>query len=172
MSCQSSFAWKASPTRIPPPICTSAPGSQTALIWRAEGVADKQLNTPRGFSDNPWIRRMRRVFATVASLQRRNRESKVLNPCTESPMSQTTVQYQKYFINYLRLLSRRSIFQSLSSAMCISNSRSVIFHDYFCRVTPRLWRSSALFHLRCLARDHRRARRAKRRPVELRTGEA
>lgn len=42
MSCQSSFAWKASLTRTPPPICASAPGSQTALIWRAVGVADKK----------------------------------------------------------------------------------------------------------------------------------
>jgi hypothetical protein len=31
------IARKASLTRAPPPICTSAPGSQTALIWRAEG---------------------------------------------------------------------------------------------------------------------------------------
>ena len=42
MSCQSSFAWKASLTRTPPPICTSALGSQTALIWRAVGVANKK----------------------------------------------------------------------------------------------------------------------------------
>jgi hypothetical protein len=34
------------------------------------------------------------------------------------------------------LVARRSLFQSLLGAMCISNSRSVIFHDYFCRVTP------------------------------------
>ena len=42
MSRQSSFAWRASLTRIPPPICTSARGSQTALIWRAMGVADNK----------------------------------------------------------------------------------------------------------------------------------
>jgi hypothetical protein len=30
------IAWKASLTHTPPPICTFAPGSQTALIWRAE----------------------------------------------------------------------------------------------------------------------------------------
>jgi hypothetical protein len=42
MSRQSSFAWKASLTHTPPPICASAPGSQTALIWRAVGVANKK----------------------------------------------------------------------------------------------------------------------------------
>ncbi|MFT5556022.1 MAG: hypothetical protein ACI9P3_005464 [Bradyrhizobium sp.] len=42
MSRQSSFAWKASLTHTPPPICASALGSQTALIWRAVGVANKK----------------------------------------------------------------------------------------------------------------------------------
>jgi hypothetical protein len=37
MSCNPTIVWKASLTRAPPPICTFAPGSQTALIWRAEG---------------------------------------------------------------------------------------------------------------------------------------
>ena len=136
MSCQSSFAWRASLTRTPPPICAFAPGSQTALIWRAEGVADKQINTPRGFSDNPLNQRNGRVFATVATLQMRRRESKFLNQRIESGVSQTTVQYQKIFIENLHLLLRRSFFQSLLSTMRISNSRSVIFHDYFYRVTP------------------------------------
>ncbi len=63
-------------------------------------------------------------------------ESKVLNQRTESRASQMTVQYQKFFIENLHLVSRRSFFQSLLSAMCISNSRDVIFLDYFCRVTP------------------------------------
>ena len=40
MSCQPSFAWKASLTRTPPPICTSAPGSKTALVLRAVGAAN------------------------------------------------------------------------------------------------------------------------------------
>jgi hypothetical protein len=40
MSYQLSTAWKASLTRTPPPICTSTLGSQTALIWRAVGVAN------------------------------------------------------------------------------------------------------------------------------------
>jgi hypothetical protein len=45
MSYQLSIAWKASLTRTPPPICTSALGSQTALIWRAVGVANnKQIH--------------------------------------------------------------------------------------------------------------------------------
>jgi hypothetical protein len=41
MSYQLSFAWKASLTRTPPPICTSALGSQTALVRRALGVANE-----------------------------------------------------------------------------------------------------------------------------------
>lgn len=40
MSYQLSFAWKASLTRTPPPICTSALGSHTALVRRASGVAN------------------------------------------------------------------------------------------------------------------------------------
>jgi len=41
MGYQLSFAWKASLTRTPPPICTSALGSQTALVRRAMGVANE-----------------------------------------------------------------------------------------------------------------------------------
>jgi len=41
MSHQLSFAWKASLTRTPPPICTSALGSQTALVRRASSVANE-----------------------------------------------------------------------------------------------------------------------------------
>ena len=41
MSYQLSFAWKASLTRTPPPICTSALGSQTALVRRASSVANE-----------------------------------------------------------------------------------------------------------------------------------
>ena len=37
MSYQLSFAWKASLTRTPPPICTSAPGSKTALVLKSRG---------------------------------------------------------------------------------------------------------------------------------------
>lgn len=122
MSCQSSFAWKASLTRTPPPICTSVLGSQTALIWRAVDVANKEINTPSGFPDNPWIRRRPRVFATVAVLQVPSCESKWLNRRADSGVSQTTVQYQKIFIENLHLPLCRSFFQSLSSAMCISNS--------------------------------------------------
>jgi hypothetical protein len=40
MSYQLSFAWKASLTRTPPPICTSARGSKIALILRAVGAAN------------------------------------------------------------------------------------------------------------------------------------
>jgi hypothetical protein len=136
MSCQSSFAWKASLTRTPPPICTSALGSQTALIWRAVGVANNKTITPSAFSDNPGIRRRLRLFATVAAPPKPDREYKLMNLRTDSRVSQSAVQYQKKFINNLRSLLCRSIFQSLFSTMCISNSRSVIFHDYFCRVTP------------------------------------
>lgn len=41
MSRQLSFAWKASLTRTPPPICTSALGSHTALVRRALSVANE-----------------------------------------------------------------------------------------------------------------------------------
>ena len=41
MSYQLSFAWKASLTRTPPPICTSALGSHTALVRRASSVANE-----------------------------------------------------------------------------------------------------------------------------------
>lgn len=173
MSYRSSFAWRASLTRIPPPICTSAPGSQTALIWRATDVADNKTNTLSEFSDNPWIRWRRRLFATVAMLQMRHRESKFLNPRTDSCASQTTAQYQKNFINNLRLLLRRSVFQSLANAMRLSNSRRVIFHDCFCRVTPVAdsRRPRSKFHLRCVRGRHFACARfvpARVHPVKLR----
>ena len=53
MSQQLSFAWKASLTRTPPPICTSALGSHTALVRRAMGVANEVTNTPWAISRNP-----------------------------------------------------------------------------------------------------------------------
>lgn len=102
----------------------------------SRGRREQEINTPSAFPDNPWIRRGSRLFATVAALPMRRCESKFLNHRVESRVSQTMVQYQKFFIENLHLVSRRSFFQSLSGTMCISNSRSVIFHDCFCRVTP------------------------------------
>ncbi len=103
---------------------------------QSRGRREQQIDTPSVFSDNPWIRRGSRLFATVAVLPTQSCESKVLNQRTDSRVSQTTVQYQKFFIENLHSVSRRSFFQSLFGAMCISNSRDVIFRDYFCRVTP------------------------------------
>jgi hypothetical protein len=40
MSCNPTIAWKASLMRIPPPICTSAPGSQFALKLKIVGAAN------------------------------------------------------------------------------------------------------------------------------------
>jgi hypothetical protein len=40
MSCNPTIAWKASLTRIPPPIGTSAPGSQFALNLKIVGAAN------------------------------------------------------------------------------------------------------------------------------------
>jgi hypothetical protein len=39
MGHEPTFAWKASPTRTPPPICTSAPFSKTALVLKIVGAA-------------------------------------------------------------------------------------------------------------------------------------
>ena len=58
-------------TRTPPPICASALGSLTALVWRAWGAASDLRNTRWAFSDNPLNRRTRRVFGGVAQLQAR-----------------------------------------------------------------------------------------------------
>lgn len=125
----------------------------------SRGRREQEINTPSVFSDNPWIRRGSRLFATVAVLPTRSCESKFLNQRTDSRVSQTTVQYQKFFIENLHLVSRRSFFQSLLSAMCISNSRRVSFHDYFCRVTRVAIfdaRCRALFHLSRLAPNNLR----------------
>jgi hypothetical protein len=40
MSCNPTIAGKASATRIPPPICASALGSQTALNLKTVGAAN------------------------------------------------------------------------------------------------------------------------------------
>ena len=59
MSRQLSFAWKASLTRTPPPICTSALGSHTALVRRALSVANElQIHQARflAIRDSPRFR--------------------------------------------------------------------------------------------------------------------
>jgi len=63
------IAWKASPTRTPPPICTSTPVSKTALVSRSwapraiKGIHDARFPAIR------FVTHVLRVFATVAALQ-------------------------------------------------------------------------------------------------------
>jgi hypothetical protein len=71
-------------TYTSPPICTSAPDSQTALIWRTVGAANDQRNTLWARRDNPLIRHVRvshprRGRNAIAQL-----ESKFLNQRVES----------------------------------------------------------------------------------------
>jgi hypothetical protein len=63
-------------------------------------------------------------------------ESKFLDSCEESRVSQIAPQSQKIFINRLRLLAGEGLFEALVRAMGISNYRSEVFRDSFLRVTP------------------------------------
>jgi hypothetical protein len=55
-------------TRTPPPICTSAQSSQTALILKTAERREHFEPTRWWASDNHGISRVRRLFATVATL--------------------------------------------------------------------------------------------------------
>jgi len=55
-------------TRTPPPICTSAQGSQTALILRTFERCEQFEPTRWLGSDNHGISQVRRLFASVATL--------------------------------------------------------------------------------------------------------
>lgn len=52
MSCNSTIAWKASLTRIPPPICVFAPGSQFALKLKTVGAANDLSDSMPYFACN------------------------------------------------------------------------------------------------------------------------
>jgi hypothetical protein len=77
------IAWKASPTRAPPPICTSAPLLKPR--WSQEPQASRTIKkyTMRGFPqslDSMFAASLRECCnAATAGL-----ESKFLNHCTES----------------------------------------------------------------------------------------
>jgi hypothetical protein len=74
-------------TRTPPPICTFAPGSQTALIWRAVGAANDYRNTLWVTSDNPPIGPIRLSLRQCCRIAIAKLESKFLNPRIESRAS-------------------------------------------------------------------------------------
>jgi hypothetical protein len=55
-------------TRTPPPICTSAQSPQTALAWKTVERREQFEPTRWLADDNHGISRVRRLFATVATL--------------------------------------------------------------------------------------------------------
>ena len=68
MGRDSTFAWKASPTRTPPPICTSTPVSKTALVSRSWAPRAGFRNTRCEISRNAPMRVVGRVLATVMAV--------------------------------------------------------------------------------------------------------
>ena len=67
MGHDSTFALKASPTRTPPPICTSTPVSKTALVSRSWAPRAGFRNTRWEISRNPPMRVVGRVLAAFAA---------------------------------------------------------------------------------------------------------
>jgi hypothetical protein len=89
---QPKIARKASLTRAPPPICAFAPGSQTALIWRAVGRCERinsyimaffpQQQDSKRPTAKPPLSAQNRAAACLCC-------SKVLNLCGDSMTSST-----------------------------------------------------------------------------------
>jgi hypothetical protein len=130
MSLDPTFAWRASLTRTPPPICTSAPFLKPRWSQdrgRCERFKKYTMHDFRQSSET----------ASEASLRRGDRggaaphESKFLNHREESRVSQISSQPQKIFIKNLSSLRREVVFQPLGVAMGISNYRRGVFRDFF-----------------------------------------
>src|SRR5579859_59465 len=114
------IAWKASPTRTPPPICTSAPFPKPR--WSKDrGRREPLRNTQCEISRNQFDHRSRPSLSRCCSAAVADCESKFLNHREESRVSQILPQSQKFFIKYLRLLGERPIFEMLRVAMWISD---------------------------------------------------
>jgi hypothetical protein len=102
---QPDHTMRTSLTRTPPPICTFAPGPQTALIWRAVGAANDYRNTLCVTSDNPLIRgrptSLRRCCrAAIATL-----ESKFLDSRTESRGPRTVTNLAAIAKNFHKIFT-------------------------------------------------------------------
>jgi hypothetical protein len=118
MSFNLTIAWKASPTRTPPPICTSTVGPQTALVWRAAGAASTLRDTAwlgcRNENDSE------RVPAKSTSHSQNQatapmRGGKVLNLCEDSKCRTAVIflaAAQNKFTNCLRSSRSKLDFQT------------------------------------------------------------
>jgi len=109
MSFDPTIAWKASPTRTPPPICTSALGSQTALVWRAVGAASgiRDTSCPISRNGNDSTRALPKSTSRSQNQAAAfGRSSKVLNLRGDSKRRAVVTFLmiaQNKFINCLRL---------------------------------------------------------------------
>jgi hypothetical protein len=118
MSFNPTIAWKASLTRTPPPICTFAPGSQTALIWRAMGAANVLRNTSCLISRNGNDSTQPSEESTSHSqnqLSACGQSDKVLNLYEDSKRCAVVtirVVAQNKFINCLRLSQAKTNFRT------------------------------------------------------------
>jgi hypothetical protein len=118
MSFNPTIAWKASLTRTPPPICTFAPGSQTALIWRAMGAANALRNTSCLISRNGNDSTQLPAKSTSRSQNRMaacEQSDKVLNLYEDSKRCAVVtfrVTAQNKFINCLRLSQAKTNFRT------------------------------------------------------------
>jgi hypothetical protein len=121
MSYQPSIAWKASLTRIPPPICASALGSKTALVLRAVSAANEYRNTPSAASDNPLFVPRRLSLRLCCGAAIAKHESKFLNQRVDSRVSQVDARRQKIFIKNLRSISGAAIFKQVDATMGVSS---------------------------------------------------
>jgi hypothetical protein len=95
MSYNPTIAWKASLTRIPPPIGASAPGSQFALNLKVMGVANDLRDTPCLICPAMDLIRLsccgRRLFARAHACVVSGLESKRLKNRAESKLRITGI---------------------------------------------------------------------------------
>jgi hypothetical protein len=120
MSFGPTIAWKASPTRTPPPICTSAPFLKPR--WSQDrGAASRFKKSRCAISRNPFDDGSATTPGHCCSAAIARLESKFLIHREESRVSQISSHSQKIFIKNLTSLRRDPLFEVLGGAMWISN---------------------------------------------------
>jgi hypothetical protein len=118
MSFNPAITWKAALTRTPPPICTFAPGSQTALIWRTVGRRERLRDTLCVISDNPPIGPIEATHRHCCRAAIAKLESKFLNPCTESCIAVTVTNLAGAAKNFHKKFTIRRREADFQTACC------------------------------------------------------
>lgn len=142
MSSDPTIAWKASPTRTPPPICTSAPFLKPRWSQnrgRRERFRNTRCVAARNAFDSTWERRnprQRSARSRKASETRKQvfeSAQKIVH--SNCAVTNCDVLQKKIYKSFKQEPSNR-FFQTLHPAMGISDYRNNDFRVSFGRVTP------------------------------------